>query len=171
MRKRLLLIIFATFSTLTFAQIKIPNTNVEFQFPNNNWKYLQTTNVDKNTTVYLYACPARITVDAEGDTTLPFLRIYVVKSYNKSVYELAYDRYMQQPFQSLDEYTEGVPSEGIGYLGAYTNSQEEKDYEFRMIYFKDRSTAVEFRLETSLDNFSQEDAEFKSIIESVKIVK
>lgn len=55
MRKTILLSLMLSFATLLVAQIKVPGTNVQFSFPNGGWKYLQTTTVDKNTTVYLYS--------------------------------------------------------------------------------------------------------------------
>ena len=154
------------------AQIKVPGTNVTFRFPNGGWKFLQTTKVDKNTDVYLYSYNAKYVVDSVGDTIIPFMRIYVKKNYKGSVYDMAYSRFLKQPFQSLDEYFDGLPSaDGIGYLGAYTSDEDRKDYEFRMIYFKDNTTALEIRLETSRDNYDDFEEEFLSILHSVTIKK
>ncbi len=154
------------------AQMKIPGTHVHFTLPANEWKYLQTTEVDKNTTVYLYSYNDHYVVDSVGDTIIPFIRIYVRKNYKATAYELAYSRFLSQPFQSLDEYVEGLPSpDGIGYLGAYTSEQDGKDYEFRMVYFKDGNTAVEFRLETSRDNYDDFSEQFESILQSLVIAK
>lgn len=171
--KRLALaLLFAAVATAAEAQIKIPGTKVSFQFPNGGWKYLHTTKVDDNTSVYLYSYNERYVIDSVGDTVLPFMRIYVHRNYQGSAYEAAYSRFLSQPFQSLDEYVDGLPSAGgIGYLGAYTNETDGKDYEFRMIYFKERSTLLEIRLETTRDNYDDFEEEFKSILRSVKINK
>ena len=70
-------------------------------------------------------------LDAEGDTVLPTLRIYVRENYNCDVYELAYDRYLEQPFQSLNEFTKGAglpKSGGLGYEGIYTKPSDNRDY-------------------------------------------
>ena len=110
-------------------------------------------------------------VDMEGDTVLPFLRIYVNKRYDGDLFELAYERYEKQPYQSLKEYSkgDGLPSSGgIGYIGAYTNPADQKDYQFYMTYFVDRGTVVEFRLETTKDTFDEMDFEFKDILSSIK---
>lgn len=167
------LLTFLFLGTLTAtAQMKIPGTHVHFTLPEGEWKYLQTTTVDKNTTVYLYSYNDHYVIDSVGDTIIPFIRIYVRKNYSGSAYELAYSRYLSQPFQSLDEYVEGLPSsDGIGYLGAYTNEQDGKDYEFRMIYFKEGKTVFEFRLETSRDNYDDFSEQFEAILQSIVIGK
>ena len=110
-------------------------------------------------------------MDSEGDTVLPFLRIYVNENYDGDVYELAYERYMEQPFQSLDEYTKGpgLPkSGGLGYVGAYTNPSDQKDYQFFMTYFSDKGVMVEFRLETTTDTFGDMEFEFRDVLGSIK---
>ena len=64
---------------------------------------------------------------------------------------------------------DGLPSKGgIGYIGAYTNPSDQKDYRFYMTYFVDRGTMVEFRLETTNDTFDEMDFEFKDILSSIK---
>ena len=121
--------------------------------------------------IYLYCYTREVLIDAEGDTALPFLRIYVNTAYEGDVYELAYERFEQQPFQSIDEYTSGpgLPKNGgLGYVGAYTNPNDEKDYEFLMTYFQDKKGIVEFRLETSLDTFDDMEFEFRDILSSIK---
>ncbi len=157
------------FTAVAIAQIKIPNTRISFSFPEKGWKYLETNTVDKNTTVYLYSYSGRYVVDNTGDTVLPFMRIYVRQNYDGSVYDMAYSRYNSQPFQSLDEFVNNDGS--FGYLGAYTNNNDGKDYEFRMLYIKDKNTIVEIRLETTLYNYDEFDQTFKAILKSVKISK
>ena len=121
--------------------------------------------------MYLYCYTGHVLVDMEGDTVLPFLRIYVNKNYDGDLYDLAYERYEAQPFQSLKEYSKGngLPSNGgIGYIGAYTNPSDQKDYQFFMTYFKDKGTSVEFRLETTKDTFEEMEFEFTDILSSIK---
>ena len=170
--KTLRKIILPVLLTLAFslsAQIKIPDTRVSFSFPNNGWKYLETTKIDNNTSVYLFSYAGDYVIDSVGDTILPFMRIYVRKNFTGTVYDLAYSRFMSQPFQSLDEY---VYEDGsIGYLGAYTNEADGKDYEFRMVYLKDKSTAIEIRLESSLDTYNDFENDFLSILKSIKTSK
>jgi len=148
---------------------RIPGTSVSYTFPS-KWKYLSTTDVDDSTQVYLFAYKAR-PVHANGDTSLPFLRIYVRKFYSKPLTSLVFERYMQQPYQSLDEYLTGpgLPAKGgMGYTGAYTHPKNRKDYQFRMVYFKEGTTAVEFRLETTRATYPQMEKEFLDILKSMK---
>lgn len=168
-----LLLITALLSTCWTAagQITIPGTHVSFKLEPDNWRYLRTFQLDDGADIYLYYYAREVVVDVEGDTVLPFLRIYVNEDYGGDVYDLAYDRYMQQPFQSLHEYTsgDGLPrSGGIGYIGAYTNPSEQKDYQFMMTYFRDGDCIVEFRLETTKDTFEEMESEFKTILKTVK---
>lgn len=165
-KKILLLSIVLTLASLASAQIKIPGTHVSFSFPNDEWKYLQTTTVDKNTTVYLYSFAGHYVIDNTGDTTLPFMRIYVRKHFDGDLYQMAYQRFLTQPFESLDEYS--YEDGSIGYLGAYTNEKDRKDYEFRMVYMKERNTVIEIRLETTRDNYDEFDETFLSILNSIK---
>ena len=137
------------------AQIKIPGTNLTFSFPEDNWKFLNTSTIDKNTTVHLYSYAGSYVIDNVGDTTIPFMRILVRKNYSGSVYDMALQRFQNQPFQSLDEYE--YEDGSFGYLGAYTNSDDDKDYEFRMVYIKEKNTMVEIRLETTKDNYDDFD--------------
>lgn len=148
---------------------RIPGTKVSYTFPS-RWKYLSTTDVDDSTQIYLFTYRER-PVHADGDTTLPFLRIYVRKFYTKPLTDLVFTRYMQQPYQSLEEYLTGpgLPAKGgMGYIGAYTHTKNHKDYQFRMVYFKEGNTAVEFRLETTRATYPQMEEEFLSILKSMK---
>ena len=148
---------------------RIPGTNVSYSFPS-KWKYLSTTEVDENTQAYLFTYKERV-VQAKGDTTLPYLRIYVRKNYTKPIADLVFERFMQQPYQSLEEYLTGpgLPEKGgMGYVGAYTHTKNKKDYQFRMVYFKEGTTAVEFRLETTRATYPQMEEEFLTILKSLK---
>ncbi len=153
------------------AQLRIPGTGIQFRLNSDDWRYLRTFEVEDGADVYLYCYTGEVIVDTEGDTVLSFLRIYVNENYDGDVYEMAYERYMEQPFQSLDEYTKGpgLPkSGGIGYVGAYTNPTDQKDYQFMMTYFSDKGVMVEFRLETTTDTFGDMEFEFRDIMGSVK---
>ena len=150
------------------AQVSIPGTKVKFTFPS-KWKYLNTEKVDANTQRYLYYYTDKV-VAAKGDTTLPFLRIYVRKNYTAPIFDFVFDRYSKEPYQSLSDYSEGLglpKSGGMGYVGAYTNVQDKKDYQFRMVYFKVQNTVVEFRLETTRATYSQMEKEFIAILKSL----
>lgn len=149
-------------------RVRIVGTDVSFAFPS-KWKYLNTTKVDANTNVYLY-CYKERAVSSKGDTALPFLRVYVRKNYSGSVFDLAFERYSKQPYQSMTDYVKGLglpKSGGLGYVGAYTNTKNKKDYQFRMVYFKEKNTIVEFRLETSRATYKQMEKEFESILGSL----
>ncbi|MCQ2296049.1 MAG: hypothetical protein MJZ45_01445 [Bacteroidales bacterium] len=150
------------------AQVTIPGTKVMFFFPS-KWSYLSTENVDKNTQAYLYYYSEKPVV-VDGDTTLPSLRIIVRKSYKASVFDYVFDRYSKSPYQSLEDYTQGIglpASGGMGYVGAYTNLTDQKDYQFRMVYFKVQNTVVEFRLESVREVFEMMDEEFVAILNSL----
>jgi len=169
---RLLLLAVLLAPMAVSAQINIPQTHFSFSFPQGGWKYLQTTPVDKNTTVYLYSYNDHYVIDNAGDTIIPFMRIYVRKNYTGSVYDLAYNRFMSQPFQSLNEFNLSKPAEGtLGYWGAYTSDEDGKDYEFMMYYFKEKNTIFEVRLETSRDNYEEFEQQFKDIWETFAIKK
>ena len=158
-------------SGVATAQVGIPGTQVSFRLNENDWRYLRTFRLDEGADVYLYCYVGRLVMDSEGDTVLPFLRIYVNENYEGDIYELAYERYMVQPFQSLDEYTHGpgLPKRGgLGYIGAYTNPNDQKDYQFKMTYFREGDAVVEFRLETTKDTFEEMEFEFNDILESLK---
>lgn len=172
MRRIILLLVFCAFSFWGMAQITVPGTKVTFDFPQKGWKFLQTTNVDKNTNVYLYSYSAKNVVDAAGDTIIPFMRIYVKKNYDESVYDLAYSRWMKQPFEAIEEFSEGLPTEkGVGYVGAYKDLNDQKNYMFRMIYFKDRDNILEVRLESTLDTYEDMEPEFISILSTFKVAE
>ena len=161
------------FANLTImAQVRIPGTKVSFEFPHNGWKYQSTMEIDNNTTLYLYAFAGDYVIDAVGDTILPYMRIYVRKNFKGSIYDLAYSRFMQQPFEALNNYTaKQAGTEMLGYVGAYTSTLDKKDYQFRMVYFKDKETAFEIRLESTYDTYSKMDDEFESILKTINIEK
>ena len=151
------------------AQVAIPGTKVQYTFPS-KWKYLSTEKIDANTTQYLYFYSAKA-IASKGDTTLPFLRIVVRKNYTGPIYNFVFDRYNREPYESLSDYTQGLGlprSGGMGYVGAYTNVKDKKDYQFRMVYFKVQNTIVEFRLETTRATYAQMEKEFESILKSLK---
>lgn len=170
--KRILFILATLMAFAASAQrLTIPGTDVQYRLNSEDWVYVRTFEHPSGGDIYLYAYTGHVVVDLEGDTVLPFLRIYVVRDYDGDLYELAYERYEAQPFQSLKEYTkgEGLPSSGgIGYIGAYTNPADQKDYQFYMTYFYSKRTSVEFRLETTKDTFNDMEFEFKDILNSIK---
>jgi hypothetical protein len=170
-KKLILTALMVVVAGIASAQLTIPGTNITYRLNSEDWRYLRTFELAEGGDVYLYCYTGHVLVYMEGDTVMPFLRIYVNKDYDGDLYELAYERYEAQPFQSLKENTkgEGLPSKGgIGYIGAYTNPTDRKDYQFYMTYFKDRGTSVEFRLETTKDTFEEMDFEFKDILSSIK---
>ncbi|MBR1849944.1 MAG: hypothetical protein IJ789_01070 [Bacteroidales bacterium] len=151
-------LMFATAAVAASAQtqMEIPGTNIAFALDGTEWKFLKTIDVDKNTKVHLFSYKAELLVDADGEETLPYLKIYVQKNYKKSVYEFVYDRYLQQPYQTIDEYSSGygLPAKGgLGYTGIYTSPQDDKNYMFRMNCTVIANTAVEFRIETTQNNY------------------
>ena len=100
------------------------------------------------------------------------MRIYVRPNYKGNMFELAYSRFTSQPFQSMNEYYDGIPgTEGIGYIGAYRNTNDGKDYQFRMIYFKDDDNAIEVRIETTTDTYADFDRTFDNILRTFTINK
>ena len=150
------------------AQVSIPGTKVKFTFPG-KWKYLNTEKVDANTQRYLYYYTGQV-VAAKGDTTLPFLRIFVRKNYTAPIFDYVFERYGKEPYQSLTDYTEGLglpKTGGMGYVGAYTNVKDGKDYQFRMVYFKAQNAVVEFRLETTRATYPMMEKEFIGILKSL----
>ena len=162
------LILMMACGTMLQAQVAIPGTKVQYTFPS-KWNFLNSKKVDKNTTVYHYDYTSNILV-SKGDTALPFLRIRVRKNYTGTLYDYVYDRYVQEPYQPLKDYTTGLglpPSGGMGYIGAYTNVNDKKDYQFRMVYFKVQNTVVEFRLETTKGTYAAMEKEFESILKSL----
>ncbi len=170
--KKILLLFALAFSLSVSAQhLTIPGTDVQYRLNSEDWRYVRTFQHPNGGDVYLYAYTGHVVVDAEGDTVLPFLRIHVIKNYDGDIYGLAYERYEAQPYQSLDEYSKGpgLPSSGgLGYIGAYTNPSDHKDYQFYMTYFSSKRTFVEFRLETTRDTFEEMEFEFKDILNSFK---
>ncbi|MCR4659444.1 MAG: hypothetical protein K5650_04015 [Bacteroidales bacterium] len=152
------------------AQIEIPGTKASCSLSGEKWKFLRTINVDKNTNVYLFSYKAELLVDADGEETLPYLKIFVRKNYRKSIYEMVYDRYVQQPYQAIEEYSSGngLPDKGgLGYVGIYTNPQDDKIYMFNMNCWLEGTTAIEFRLETTQNNYEHMKPEFMSILNSI----
>ena len=176
-KKLILTALMVVVAGIASAQLTIPGTNITYRLNGEDWRYLRTFELAEGGDVYLYCYTGHVLVDMEGDTVLPFLRIYVN---NQSLYEKALTaiilsktepKLAAEYVQSLKEYTkgEGLPSKGgIGYIGAYTNPTDQKDYQFYMTYFKDRGTSVEFRLETTKDTFEEMDFEFKDILSSIK---
>lgn len=170
--KKLLLFLSLLLSVNATAQrLTIPGTDVQYRLNSKDWVYVRTFEHPSGGDIYLYAYTGHEVIDRDGDTVLPFLRIYVVRDYDGDLYELAYERYEAQPYQSLKEYTkgDGLPaSGGLGYIGAYTNPADQKDYQFYMTYFSNKRTSVEFRLETTKDTFEEMDFEFKDVLSSIK---
>ncbi len=153
------------------SQITIPGTEVSFRLNGEDWRYLRTYKMDDGADMYLYCYTREVFVDAEGDTALPFLRIYVRPNYTDDLYDLIYERYERLPYQAIDDYTKGpgLPkSGGVGYVGLYTNPADGKDYKFIMTYFKSLNTVVEFRLETTEDTFHEMEFEFDDVLNSIK---
>lgn len=164
----LAMLLLAATSGMAQTQVTIPGTNVKYTFPG-KWNYLKSDKVDKNTTVYVYYYSSRILV-SKGDTALPNLRIRVCKNYTGELYDYVWNRYTAEPFQSLADYTHGLglpKSGGMGYMGAYTNLGNKKDYQFRMVYFKTQNSIVEFRLETTKGTYREMEKEFESILRSL----
>ena len=172
MKKNLLLILLVIFSLSAMAQNRIPKSNVSFGFPNGGWKYLNTIEIDESSKVYLYCYSEKTVIDAIGDTILPYMKIYVTRDYTDELFNLVYKRYEGNPYQTIEEYTEGLPSaDGIGYKAIYKNMKDNKDYMFNMIYFKDKKTSIEIRLETTKDTYNQFEQDFKDILSTVKVSK
>jgi len=165
----LALLLFLLLGAGAQAQVAIPGTKVQYTFPS-KWKYLSTEKIDANTTQYLYFYSAKA-IASKGDTTLPFLRIVVRRNYSGPIYNFVFDRYNREPYESLSDYTQGLGlprSGGMGYVGAYTNVKDKKDYQFRMVYFKVQNTIVEFRLETTRATYPLMEKEFEAILKSLK---
>ena len=171
MKKILLFLSLLISVSATAQRLTIPGTDVQYRLNSEDWVYVRTFEHPSGGDIYLYAYTGHEVIDRDGDTVLPFLRIYVVRDYDGDLYELAYERYEAQPYQSLKEYTkgDGLPaSGGLGYIGAYTNPSDQKDYQFYMTYFSSKRTSVEFRLETTKDTFEEMDFEFKDVLCSIK---
>ena len=164
----LVLLMIAMAGCMAQTQVTIPGTKVKYTFPG-KWNYLKADKVDKNTTVYFYYYSSRILV-SKGDTALPYLRIRVRKNFTGDLVDYVYDRYVAEPYQPLRDYTQGLglpKSGGMGYIGAYTNLGNKKDYQFRMVYFKVQNTIVEFRLETTRATYASMEKEFEDILRSL----
>lgn len=171
MKKLFLIGLMVLMGSVAQAQITIPGTEVTFRLNGEDWRYLRTYKMDDGADMYLYCYTREVFVDAEGDTALPFLRIYVRPNYADDLYDLVYERYERLPYQAIDDYTKGpgLPkSGGLGYVGLYTNPSDGKDYKFIMTYFKSLNTAVEFRLETTEDTFHELEFEFDDVLNSIK---
>ncbi len=154
-----------------FAQITLPQSNFQFTLPEGKWKYLETVNVDANTHVYLYSSVPVVSKD--NDTTLPFLRVYVKNNIGKdNSVDFAMRRFMKQPFIIVDDFYESplLPcKDAIGYVGLYKDDDSAKRNKFYMLYFVNKSTLVEFRLETTEESFAQKQAEFEQIMKSITL--
>ena len=158
-------------SASAIAQITLPGTKVQFTLPNGEWVYQSTITKDPHTHIYLYIYMGGTVVDSTGDTILPCLRVYVNERYTKNVYDMVYERYLQQPFETIDQFTEDIPKEGMGHIGAYEAPIEGKSYQFRMISFVSNNMAFEFKAETTADTYKDFDKKFADILQTIKIVK
>ncbi len=169
MKKHILFIALAMSFVGLFAQVRIPDGNFSFELPK-GWKYLSTNKVDNRTKVYLYASQE---IASSSDTTLPFLRIYVrTSTKNKTAMELSIDRFMEQPFQTLEEYTEGLylpTKDAIAYLGVNRDEVDGTENQFYILYFMHKNTAIEFRLQSTMATFEQVKTEFENILKSIVV--
>ena len=152
------------------AQLPIQGTKFSFDLDNDEWRYLRTFKMDDGGTTYLYCYVGEVLLDEAGDTVLPFLRLYVQEKYADDLYQFVYERYEAQPYQSLNEWSQGIglpKNGGLGYEGMYTKASEQRDYRFLMTYFRDKKTMVEFRLETTRETFEEMEIKFKKVLESI----
>ena len=157
-------------SGAAMAQLNIPGTTFAFELNGEEWRFVRNFKDADGANVYYYCYIGEVLMNDDGDTVLPTLRIYVRDNYASDVYELAYDRYVDQPFQSINEYTkgDGLPKQGgLGYEGIYTKPSDGHDYRFMMTYFKERRTIVEFRLETTRETYEDMEVKFKNILKSI----
>lgn len=171
MKQWLVLALLLLTAGVASAQLNIPGTTLSFNLNSEEWVYLRTFKTDDGANVYLYSYVGETLVEAPGDTALPFLRIYVKENYIGDVYQLAYDRFVTEPFQSLNEFTRGAGlprTGGLGYEGIYTSPVDQRDYRFLMTYFKDHRTIVEFRLETSRGTYQHMEPKFRDILSTIK---
>lgn len=152
------------------AQITLPNSHFQFTLPEGKWKYLETIDVDANTHVYLYS--SLPVVSKDNDTSLPFIRIYVKNNIGqKNSFDFAMDRFMQQPFMIVDEFSSSsfLPcKDAMGYVGVYKDDNAQRS-KFLMLYFVHKSTLVEFRLETTEESYPQKKTEFENILETITL--
>ena len=63
-------IIMVVMTLAASAQMTIPGTKITYDIDADDWKFLKTIDVDKNTTVYLFSYKAELLVDADGETPL-----------------------------------------------------------------------------------------------------
>ncbi len=172
MRKILLLLTMLVAGMMATAQITVPGTRITFEFPQGGWKYLQTTKVDNDAHVYLFVYGEKAVMDAAGDTVLPCLRVFVRNHYTDNMFHFIMERYKQQPYETLEEYTATVSGvEAFGYVAAYKDLVDDKAYQMRMVNFKDGNTAIEFRLEAPMDVYPAFEQTFSDIAATLKITK
>jgi hypothetical protein len=169
MKKNILLVALLVGFSSIFAQVRIPDGNFSFELPK-GWKYLSTTKVDNKTKVYLYSHPE--IVDGK-DTILPYLKIYVQSQYNsKNAMDMSLDRFMQHPFQRLEEYTEGLflpNNDAIAFLGVDRDEKDGTENQFYIVYFVHKNTAVEFRIQTTMSTFPELKDEFEEVLKSIVV--
>ena len=169
MKKNVIFLCLSLFFSCLFAQVRIPDANFSFELPK-GWKYLSTTKVDNKTKIYLYS---QQEIVQKGDTVLPYLTIYVRTSYkDKTAMEMSIDRFMQHPFQAVEEYTQGLflpTNDAIAYLGVNRDEEDGTENQFYTLYFVHKNTGVEFRLSTSMSTFEQMKDEFETILKSVVV--
>lgn len=154
----------------TFAQLDIQGTRYKFNLDPDEWRYLRTFQVTSDETTYLYCYVGEVLLDDAGDTILPFLRIFIKNNYGDDLYQFVYERYEDQPYQSLREWShgKGLPKlGGLGYEGIYTKPSDGQDYRFLMTYFRDKRTCVEFRLETTRETYEDMEVKFDKILSSI----
>ena len=171
MRKILVATALLMLSAVAAAQLTIPGTKVKFELDNDAWIFVRTLKMTDGADLHLYCYTGEVFTDEGGDTVVPYLRIYVNSHFDGDLYELVYNRYLERPYQSLEEYSKGpgLPkSGGLGYEGIYTNPRDHKDYRFMMTYFQDKKTMVEFRLETTVDTYDEMEPLFRTILNSVQ---
>lgn len=153
------------------AQLNIQGTRYSFELNNEDWRYLRTFDMGDGSTTYLYCYVGEVLFDEAGDTVLPFLRVYVKQNYADDLYQFIYERYEDQPYQSLNEWTKGLglpKNGGLGYEGIYTHPTERRDYRFMMTYFRDKRTVVEFRLETTRETYEDMEVKFRNVLSTIK---
>ncbi len=169
-KKLALLTLIVAAITSAQAQIVIPKANFQFDFPDNHWKYLETLEIDNTTNIYLYSGTPTITKN--NDTILPFMRLYVKTDIGKkNALDFAMERFMQQPFIIVDEFNESplLPTKSsLGYTGIYRDKDGQRN-KFYMIYFTNKGSLTELRLESSEDTFENKRAEFETILKSIKL--
>ena len=158
-------------SGAAMAQLNIQGTRYSFDLDAEEWRYLRTFDMGDGETTYLYCYVGEVLLDEAGDTVLPFLRIFIKQNYADDIYQFVYDRYEDQPYQSLNEWSKGIglpKSGGLGYEGIYTKPSERRDYRFMMTYFRDKRTVVEFRLETTRETYEDMEVKFRKVLNTIK---